>query len=446
MPRRRMSRPRRATPVSAAVADLYLEAIHPYLASPISLRSWLPRSTKVSDTSKRLRSHGVICPYDIRPLPYAPSSSNWDSVENGAALVVFRYEAWLRSRRVWRYVRSHPGSRLNPHHTIGGVPLLNLEWLLEGGHHSLLTRTSDVRDLSAELLYFGPGLFSEIGQGLLKDAVLVSEIIETAQLLWEDEPAEELYLRIAATGNPKKIQKEIQQILEERQRRLKASKFHAQDVAEISHRGRSLTPRVAARRLNIWDLRHARIPLTFEEIGKQFFPEAYKKHPFEAAKLVDDDLKHARQMIEAAETGQSRPAFRKRRRIPLLQRTTRILSVLHFSAIPDLRWIAQSSPPSDNASMMDGRTDPLQPKAVGKAAIAQAYSVSTKTVDRWLDQGLPYLQQTPRSKVLIRLEDIEGLLKRRVRPPINLDELVAETAAELAHRQVPQMKKATGKR
>ena len=58
---------------------------------------------------------------------------------------------------------------------------------------------------------------------------------------------------------------------------------------------------------------------------------------------------------------------------------------------------------------------------------AAAYAdVSVKTLKRWIQQGLPKYQAGPRSKVLIRLGDIEQFLTRKEVNTPNLTALVED--------------------
>lgn len=58
-------------------------------------------------------------------------------------------------------------------------------------------------------------------------------------------------------------------------------------------------------------------------------------------------------------------------------------------------------------------------------------SVSTQTVKRWIQAGLPVYQGTARRKVLIRAVDIESYLTRRQAPHVDLDALVADVLSAL---------------
>lgn len=58
-------------------------------------------------------------------------------------------------------------------------------------------------------------------------------------------------------------------------------------------------------------------------------------------------------------------------------------------------------------------------------------SVSTKTVRRWIQAGLPVYQGTTRGKVLIRPRDIDSYLMRRQTPHVDLDALVEDVLSSL---------------
>jgi hypothetical protein len=58
-------------------------------------------------------------------------------------------------------------------------------------------------------------------------------------------------------------------------------------------------------------------------------------------------------------------------------------------------------------------------------------SVSTKTIKRWIQAGLPVYQGTTRGKVLIRPTDIDGYLMRRQAPQVDLNTLVDDVLSGL---------------
>ena len=77
---------------------------------------------------------------------------------------------------------------------------------------------------------------------------------------------------------------------------------------------------------------------------------------------------------------------------------------------------------------MDGQ-ETIHPVTQGFLSLAHAAAyadVSTKTIKRWIERGLPKYQAGPRSKVLIRPTDIEQFLLRKESMPQNLDGMVEE--------------------
>jgi len=74
-------------------------------------------------------------------------------------------------------------------------------------------------------------------------------------------------------------------------------------------------------------------------------------------------------------------------------------------------------------------TEPYEATRPGFLSIeraAQWSSVSTKTVRRWIEQGLPVYQAGPRTKVLIEPEHIRTFLTKRQTAKPNLDAMVQE--------------------
>ncbi len=57
--------------------------------------------------------------------------------------------------------------------------------------------------------------------------------------------------------------------------------------------------------------------------------------------------------------------------------------------------------------------------------------VSRRTLDRWIQQGLPVYQSSPHTKVLIRPADIELFLQRKQLPKADLLAKVEEVVAQL---------------
>ena len=57
--------------------------------------------------------------------------------------------------------------------------------------------------------------------------------------------------------------------------------------------------------------------------------------------------------------------------------------------------------------------------------------VSQRTIERWIQQGLPVYQAAPQTKVLIRPADIEAFLQRQQLPKADLIAKVEEVVAQL---------------
>jgi len=57
--------------------------------------------------------------------------------------------------------------------------------------------------------------------------------------------------------------------------------------------------------------------------------------------------------------------------------------------------------------------------------------VSDRTIKRWIAAGLPMYQERPRSKILIRPEDIESFLPKRQAPRPDLNAMVNELMTEI---------------
>jgi hypothetical protein len=67
--------------------------------------------------------------------------------------------------------------------------------------------------------------------------------------------------------------------------------------------------------------------------------------------------------------------------------------------------------------------------------------VSPRTIDRWIQQGLPAYQASPHTKVLIRPADIEFFLQRKQLPKADLIAKVDEVIAELRRHSAPSSSK-----
>jgi predicted site-specific integrase-resolvase len=66
--------------------------------------------------------------------------------------------------------------------------------------------------------------------------------------------------------------------------------------------------------------------------------------------------------------------------------------------------------------------------------------VSRRTLDRWIQQGLPVYQASPHTKVLIRPADIEFFLKRKHLPKADLIAKVEEVVAQLRRQPLSSKK------
>ena len=73
----------------------------------------------------------------------------------------------------------------------------------------------------------------------------------------------------------------------------------------------------------------------------------------------------------------------------------------------------------------------LNPGFLPLAEAAQWAGVSPRTMKRWISKGLPYFQEGPRPKVLIRQGDIEEFLTRRQTERPALDVMVDTVMSEL---------------
>lgn len=73
-----------------------------------------------------------------------------------------------------------------------------------------------------------------------------------------------------------------------------------------------------------------------------------------------------------------------------------------------------------------------RPDYLTKKKVAERCSVSSKTVGRWIQAGLPAIQVRPKGRLLIRIKDLADFLNiKRVAQSPSLDSLVEETLREL---------------
>ena len=73
----------------------------------------------------------------------------------------------------------------------------------------------------------------------------------------------------------------------------------------------------------------------------------------------------------------------------------------------------------------------LQPGYLSLKAASQWASVSPKTLKRWIASGLPVYQGSAGGKVLLRPQDIDQFLQRRLVPQVDVNALVDETLREM---------------
>ena len=98
-------------------------------------------------------------------------------------------------------------------------------------------------------------------------------------------------------------------------------------------------------------------------------------------------------------------------------------------------------PPSTAAPILRRQNLHLPPGFFPLQEAADWAGVSVRTFKRWLSQGLPYHQASPRTKILVRPADIENFLTRHQTAKPSLDLLVDEVARELL---VKTMKRKSG--
>jgi hypothetical protein len=73
----------------------------------------------------------------------------------------------------------------------------------------------------------------------------------------------------------------------------------------------------------------------------------------------------------------------------------------------------------------------VKPEWVPLQVAAQVASVSVRTVKRWIKRRLPVYQSGPRTKLLVRVRDLETFLKRKPIGPMELEKLVNAVVGEV---------------
>ena len=77
------------------------------------------------------------------------------------------------------------------------------------------------------------------------------------------------------------------------------------------------------------------------------------------------------------------------------------------------------------------------PRKCGRRGIASMYSVSSRTVTRWIEHGLPYSQESPGAKVLISPADVEEFLRPKRKAQLDLNAMVQDVMTDLARSAKP---------
>lgn len=62
---------------------------------------------------------------------------------------------------------------------------------------------------------------------------------------------------------------------------------------------------------------------------------------------------------------------------------------------------------------------------------ASIVSVSPRTLRRWIVRGLPVYQSGPRTKLLVRVRDIETFLTKKQAPSVDIGKMVEKIVSEL---------------
>lgn len=75
----------------------------------------------------------------------------------------------------------------------------------------------------------------------------------------------------------------------------------------------------------------------------------------------------------------------------------------------------------------------------GIRATARRNDVSTRTVGRWLQKGLPFFQAAPRTKILIRQRDVDEFLTRQLKAHVDLNAMVDDVIKEVVSERTTPM-------
>jgi phage terminase Nu1 subunit (DNA packaging protein) len=82
-------------------------------------------------------------------------------------------------------------------------------------------------------------------------------------------------------------------------------------------------------------------------------------------------------------------------------------------------------------SSMQVHPDYLPAEWIPLRVASTIVSVSPRTLRRWIGRGLPVYQAGPRTKLLVRVRDIERFLTRKHVPSVDIGKMVDEVVSEL---------------
>lgn len=287
-------------------------------------RSAPPNSLPPGDTQAR---YIVLkgCPYRILRAPYPDTSEAWKVLDQANLLLFFRYEGWLRTTNVWKYVDGQNKKRRALHlsrHTINDIPIRFLPWLLDGGHHVFLhPPESGVTDLASRLIYkFGKGLLAKtpLTQQRIRECVsmtITEPLIESAQHDLAGGVPSTLYVEIDAVQSLPQLLDSLKSRIEDRQNALvvkgvpEAHEIMGRWLATRPRKGPPFTPAKWAKYLRAWDLTHLPNPQKLKNVGADLFDsDDYD----EQAKQAHAAVKAAEEIIRAAACGPWPPKFPRR--------------------------------------------------------------------------------------------------------------------------------------
>jgi len=87
--------------------------------------------------------------------------------------------------------------------------------------------------------------------------------------------------------------------------------------------------------------------------------------------------------------------------------------------------------PSDTGALSGRLQDALAAEWIPLRVATSLVSVSPRTLRRWIGRGLPVYQSGPRTKLLVRVRDLELFLTRKPIASVNIGQMVDEVMSEL---------------